>query len=61
MLYEFKCENTTCEDHDIVIEEDVKLAEIDTTEILCPTCGEVLTRLISFLKTKHRSWGTWRV
>ena len=61
MRYEFKCENEKCPKHDVIIEEDVKLAEVDITEVPCEVCGKPTTRLISYLKTRHKSWGTWKV
>ena len=60
-LYSFQCDNPECKLFEKEIEEQVKLAELDTKEIFCKKCKTKLTRLIGYTRARHASWSQWKI
>lgn len=56
ILCDFECPKCRLQFEEFT-ESDPEKAE----PILCPECKNIAKRLISFIKSKHVSWSTWRM
>lgn len=59
MVYNYKCTRKICENLEVMVERQLKVADYDTPQA-CEHCGYIMKKVLTPFG-KHFSWSEWSV